>query len=397
MMAFNFIKPNYGVGGFAGLPKRITDWMTGPDKYDAVVLFLIDGFGWRFFEKFQDEAFLKTIANRGTVEKLTSQFPSTTAAHITTLHTGQPVGEHGVFEWIYCEPTLDTVVAPLLFSHAGTRDRDTLKQTGIKPRHILPTATLYQSFKKLGISSFVLQHREYTPASYGDVLFSGAKALGYKTLPEALINLAELLEIASSPSYYVLYNDKVDAICHEYGPDSAQTNAEILVLLMTMENIFLNAVSRNRKKILFLLTADHGQSEVDPQTTVYINREAHFTGIDKFIKTNRQGELIVPGGSPRDFFLYIRDGLVDEACSFLTQRLQEKAEVRKVAQLMSDGYFGPVLSPKFKARVGDLVILPNRYESVWWYEKNKHDQHYYGHHGGLTPQEMEIPLLRWEL
>ena len=396
-MADNFIMPNYGAGGFAGLPKRITDWLTGPDKYDAVVLFLIDGFGWRFFEKFQDETFLKTIANRGTVEKLISQFPSTTAAHITTLHTGQPVGEHGVFEWIYYEPTLDSVIAPLLFSHGGTRDRDTLKQAGIKPRHILPTTTLYQSFKKQGISSVVLQHREYTPASYGDVLFSGAKALGYKTLPEALINLTELLAVTSSPSYYVVYNDKVDAICHEYGPDSIQTDAEILILLMTMEKIFLNAVTGNRKKILFLLTADHGQSEVDPQTTVYINREPQFTGIDKLIKTNRQGELIVPAGSPRDFFLYIRDGLVDEACSFLTDRLQEKAEVRKVTQMMADGYFGPVLSPKFKARVGDLVILPNRYESVWWYAKNKYEQHYYGHHGGLTPQEMEIPLLRWEL
>jgi hypothetical protein len=64
---------------------------------------------------------------------------------------------------------------------------------------------------------------------------------------------------------------------------------------------------------------------------------------------------------------------------------------------MSEGYFGPVLSPRFCARAGDLVILPYRYESVWWYEKNKYAQRYYGHHGGLTVQEMEIPLLTWEM
>lgn len=396
-MHTDFVKPRYDSGGFASLPQRVTDLLTGPQKYEAVVLFLIDGFGWRFFEKFQEAPFLKTVARDGQVEKLTAQFPSTTAAQITTLHTGMPVGEHGIFEWIYYEPTLDAIIAPLLFSFAGTFQRDTLKQVGAKPRQLFPTTTLYQSLKKQGVTSTIFQHREYTPSSFGDVIFSGAKSIGYKTLPEALINLAEALAKSTSTSYFVLYNEKIDAISHEYGPDSPQTTAEIQVFLMTMENIFQKALAGNRKKILFLLTADHGQSETDPQTTIYLNRDPRFAGIEKFLKTNRQGELLVPGGSARDFFLYIQAGLVDEAQAFLTARLEGRAEVRKVADLMSEGYFGPRLSPRFCARAGDLVLLPYRYESVWWYEKNKHEQRYYGHHGGLTPQEMEIPLLMWEM
>lgn len=396
-MHTGFVKPRYDSGGFASLPQRVTDLLTGPQKYEAVVLFLIDGFGWRFFEKFQEAPFLKTVARDGQVEKLTAQFPSTTAAQITTLHTGMPVGEHGIFEWIYYEPTLDAIIAPLLFSFAGTFQRDTLKQVGAKPRQLFPTTTLYQSLKKQGVTSTIFQHREYTPSSFGDVIFSGAKSIGYKTLPEALINLAEALAKSTSTSYFVLYNEKIDAISHEYGPDSPQTTAEIQVFLMTMENIFQKALAGNRKKILFLLTADHGQSETDPQTTIYLNRDPRFAGIEKFLKTNRQGELLVPGGSARDFFLYIQAGLVDEAQAFLTARLEGRAEVRKVADLMSEGYFGPRLSPRFCARAGDLVLLPYRYESVWWYEKNKHEQRYYGHHGGLTAQEMEIPLLTWEM
>ncbi len=397
MMNTGFVKPRYDSGGFASLPQRITDLLTAPQKYDAVVLFLIDGFGWRFFEKFQDAPFLKTVARLGQVEKLTAQFPSTTAAHITTLHTGMPVGEHGIFEWIYYEPALDAIIAPLLFSFAGTFQRDTLKSVGAKPRHLFPTTTLYQSLKKQGVTSSIFQHREYTPSSFGDVIFSGARSIGYKTLPEALINLADALAKSTPPSYFVLYNEKLDAISHEYGPDSPQTTAEIQVFLMTMENIFLKALAGSHRKILFLLTADHGQSETDPHTTVYLNRDPRFAGIEKFLKTNRRGELLVPGGSARDFFLYIQAGLVDEAQAFLTPRLEGRAEVRKVADLMSEGWFGPRLSPKFCARAGDLVLLPYRYESVWWYEKDKHEQRYYGHHGGLTPQEMEIPLLTWEM
>jgi predicted AlkP superfamily pyrophosphatase or phosphodiesterase len=391
------VKPRYDSSGFSALPRRITELLTTPQKYEAVVLFLIDGFGWRFFEKFQQEPFLKGVTRHGKVEKLSAQFPSTTAAHITTLHTGMPVGEHGIFEWIYYEPLLEAVIAPLLFSFAGTNQRDTLKPSGAKPQRLFPNSTFYHSLKRQGVTSTLFQHREYTPSAYNDVISSGARALGYKTLPEALVNLAEALAKSSSPSYFVLYNEKVDSISHEYGPDSAQTSAEIQVLLMTMEAIFQKAMTHSHKKILFLLTADHGQSETDPLTTIYLNREPRFNGIERFLRSDRQGELIVPAGSARDFFLYIQPGMVEAAQAFLTPRLEGKAEVRKVAELMAEGYFGPTLSARFCARAGDLVILPYRYESVWWYEKNKFEQKYHGHHGGLTSQEMEIPLISWEM
>jgi hypothetical protein len=47
--------------------------------------------------------------------------------------------------------------------------------------------------------------------------------------------------------------------------------------------------------------------------------------------------------------------------------------------------------------VGNLVILPYRYESVWWYEKDKFEMKFRGHHGGLTPQEMETILYSYEV
>ena len=395
-MHSNFVSPLYDAGGFAGIPARISE-LLAPQEYEAVVLFLIDGFGWRFFDKFQEAPFLQQVAREGSITKLTSQFPSTTAAHLTTLHTGMPVGEHGIFEWIYYEPSLDALIAPLLFSFAGTAERDTLKPAGVKPRDLFPSTTFYQPLKRLGVTSTILQHREYTPSTYSNIIFSGATARGYKTLPEALITLSEMLAKSKPPAYFVLYNEKVDAISHEYGPQAAQTEAEILVFLMTMEHIFLKAMAGNRKKIMFLLTADHGQTETDPQTTIYINRDPCFAGVEKFIQTDQQGKLIIPAGSARDFFLYIKDGMVDDARTFLAARLEGKAEVRKVAELVDEGYFGPVISPAFRARAGDLVILPDRGESVWWFEKNKFEQKFRGHHGGLTKQEMEIPLLMWEM
>jgi len=307
------------------------------------------------------------------------------------------VGEHGVFEWFYYEPALDAVIAPLPFSFAGTPERDTLKPTGVKPRSLFPFQSVYRGLKKQGVQSTIFQAREYTPSTFSDILFAGATTRAFKSLSESLVNLAEGLASAAPPSYFYLYYDKIDSISHEYGPESPQTNAEIQTLLLILEHIFLKALRGSKKKILFLLTADHGQSEVDPKTTIYINRDPAFRGVEKFLKTNRQGGLLVPAGSARDFFLYIKDGMVEEAQAFFASRLEGRAEVRAVADLVAEGYFGPLISPAFRSRASELVLLPYRGESVWWYEKDKYEQRFHGHHGGLTPQEMEIPLVMWEM
>ena len=64
-----FVKPLYESYCFANIPTSIRALMMGMGKptlpantlgefghhYDAVVLFLVDGFGWRFFERYADE------------------------------------------------------------------------------------------------------------------------------------------------------------------------------------------------------------------------------------------------------------------------------------------------------------------------------------------------------
>jgi predicted AlkP superfamily pyrophosphatase or phosphodiesterase len=390
-----FIKPRYDEGGFASIPGRIKKAFASGD-YDVVLLFLVDGFGWRFFERFQEMPFLKRIAKQGTVEKLISQFPSTTAAHITTIHTGLPVGSTGVYEWFYYEPQLDRLIAPLLFSFAGIKERDTLKPTGIQPESLYPRGIFYPELKKMGVEAYVFGASEYTPSMYSSIVMVGTEQHSFRTLPEALINLRLLLEKQTKPTYIYLYFDKIDAICHKYGPNSPQAEAEIETFLLTME-YYIERIFNERKRILFLMTADHGQVEIDPQTTIYLNTHPRFAGMENFLKTNRSGQLLVPAGSARDMFLYIKQDLLDEAQSFLAARLDGRADVVKIASLIEDGYFGPEVSSRFRERVGNLVILPYQYESVWWYEKNKFEQQFYGHHGGLTRQEMETVLYSHEV
>ena len=220
MLPQHFIKPRYGSHCFSDIPSTIQHLLTGAgtplladeiiapfaSRYDTVILFFIDSFGWRFFERYANShPFLTHMTRHGTVQKLTSQFPPTTTAHTTAIHTGLPVGQSGLYAWNLYEPKLDEVITPLLFSHAGTKARDTLAATGIDPKVLYPRTTIYQDLKRYGVTSHIIQHSEYTPSTYSDIVFDGVDVLvPYKTLPEALTNLQILLTKQNTPAYYFL-------------------------------------------------------------------------------------------------------------------------------------------------------------------------------------------------
>ena len=411
MLNPQFIKPKYNERCFADIPATVKYLLGKTDspppltafpaeflrRYDTVILLFVDAFGWSFFDRHRTEyPFLRRFAENapGAALKLTAQFPSTTAAHVTAIHTGLPPAQSGVFEWQYYEPKLDAIIAPLLFSFYGTKERDTLLPTGIDPRTILPAQTIYFDLNEMGVESHIFQYRAYTPSTYSDVVFRGAKTHPYGTFSESLVNMRTLIEHATAPSYFFMYFPQIDSVCHEYGPDSPQVAAEIDTFFIALERLFAAPLDGKLKNTLLMVTADHGQMAVNPETTVYLNRDPRFAGIERFIRRNGGNELLVPAGSPRDMFLYIKEEMLDEAREFLQKGLSGAADVAKTADLIAAGYFGAMPpSRTFMARVGNLVILPYENQTVWWYEKDRFEMKFRGHHGGLSPQEMEIPLL----
>jgi len=403
-----FIKPLYDTYCFSSLPQTVEFLLTGegevalpgdcfrglPTKYDKVILFFVDGFGWRFFQQYAEiNPFLKTLLRQGTVSQMTAQFPSTTAAHVTCIHTGLNVGQSGVYEWNYYEPLVDDVISPLLFAYAGEKERDSLKERGIPAEAFFPPHTLYQKLQAKGITSYIFQHESYTPSTFSDIVYKGATVLSYKRLSEALSNLIQLVITTSAPkTYYFLYFDKLDGICHNYGPESQQFKETVDTFLKMMEELFYKQLSGRAGQTLFILTADHGQVEVDARKTFYLNK--HSINIEQYLQRNQRGKLLVPEGSARDMFLHVKEERIDEAVVVLQKHLSDIAEVYYTEQLIAQHFFGSTQPSKdFMARVGNVVILPYQHETVWWYEEGKFEMHFKGHHGGLTPEEMEIPLL----
>jgi hypothetical protein len=404
----NYLRPNYGHGCFADLPTLIQSCLTDQPaptsltgipatllrKYDTAIVLLADAFGWQHVEpRLGQHALFQQMADQGAIAQWTSQFPSTTAAHVTCIHSGLTPSQSGVFEWEYYDPAADATVTPLLFSYGGTRPRDELKALDIQPYQLYPTQSLHQQLRAQGVTTYVYQHREYTPSTYTDWICRGAQMRPYMTLPEALYNLRQEAQEAPKPAYFFMYYDRIDALAHLYGPQSPQVAAEIATFLYAVEQLFLQPAQGALRNTLFILTADHGQMTVNPAAAQFINVDRTFAGMERFLRRNRRGELIGPGGSARDIFLYIQEDRLAEAQSFFAERLDDVADVQLTQPLIDQGYFGPLPpSPAFLSRVGNLLILPHAGQTVWWYEEGRYGMRYRGMHGGLSRDEMMIPV-----
>jgi hypothetical protein len=392
------IVPRHDGGGFAALPDTVARllgaWQGGieldgaPARVQRVVLVLVDAFGWRFFTRHGDHPLLRRA---DAVTQLTTQFPSTTSAHITTLHTGVPVGQHALYEWNVYDPGLDTLVTPLLFSFAGDNGRDTMLRAGVDPAAVLPPGpTLYERLGAAGVECHLFAPEAFTPSTFDGVLARGARIHPMADLRSGLAQVAATLRAAPGPTYAYVYWDEVDTLGHLHGPSSREFAAAAQRSLDAIEG----ALPSMPSDTVLLLAADHGQVDVDPQRTIFVNET--WPELVGMLARGRRGRVLAPAGSARDLFLHCEPETVDDVVAGLAARLGERATVRRVAELVAAGWLGEV-SERLRARLADVCVLPADGETVWWREPGRFDMRFRGHHGGLAEDEARTQVAAFAL
>lgn len=401
-----FNKPLYDSYCFSRIPETVRTLLTGQKgaslpsdtyvdaTYDTVLVILIDSFGWQYFEKFAPKyPFLQRFIDKGIVSKITSQFPSTTTNHMTCMHTALSVGLSGLYEWFYYEPLVDACICPLRFSFAKDKGYNTLAKAGFRSDELFNFRTVYQDFAELGVRSVVFQDKDSARSPYSQMMYQGAEIVGYKNLPEGLTRLTRaMLGLQKQPqqkSYFLFYYGDIDGAGHEFGPNSDQVAHQVDKCFSRLE-LFWQEIATKMQNTCVILTADHGMAQIRPESIWFINE--HLPTFERFIKRNKQGELLVPCGSSRDMFLHIKEECLEEAYNELTHALSGIAEVHKTSELIKQGLFGPI-SQRFLDRVGNLVILPLGEGTVWWHEPGRFENPYHGHHGGLSRLELETIFL----
>lgn len=399
-----FVKPLYRSYCFSRIPSLIESLLAseadrsaagellGPlaRQYQKVILLFVDGYGWRFLrETIGQYPFLNRFALDGMVTKLTSQFPSTTSVHVTTIHTGLDVGSSGIYEWFMWEPSLESIITTLPFSYAGQLEPGTLVKDGVHPETIFPTETLYRRLTARGVRSHIWGSKEFTPSPVTDAIAAGSETHPFGTLREGLQEVADAIGSDDDPGYYFLYAGNIDAAGHKSGPNSPEWATEATNTFEALEEILIPAL-RGRTDTILLMTADHGQIECDPEKTILVNRI--YPELARWFQTTSNGTPILPTGNFRDMVLHVQPEHLEKAHEELQDRLSERALVVPVEELITQGFFADV-TERLTHRIGNLMVLPYGNALVWW--EGYSMPQFRGYHGGLSPQEMETELLSW--
>lgn len=349
-------------------------------EHARVVLVYFDAFGWRFLERHADHPLFAGAE----VDRWSSCFPSTTTVHSTTIHSGLPLGEHGLYEWNVFEPRLNRLVTPLWFCFAGDERPGTLIDAGFAAHDLFPEQTLYR--RLLPVPSYVAMPAGIARSQTSRVLLREATVLPFEDLGEGLAHLCGALA-AEERAYGSIYFGDADALMHMAGPDAPEVAALI------DEHLSAIADAPWPEGTLVLLTADHGMEAVSPDRTTYVN--VVWPELAQHLVVGADGKPLAPAGSCRDLFLHVRPEQLDEVESGLADLLSGVAEVRKVEALLAEGVFGPNITEALTMRLANLVVLPASGEAAYWLEPGRFEQRFHGQHGGLTANEMEIPLVSW--
>ena len=306
----------------------------------------------------------------GGLQRLTSIFPSTTSAALTSLATAQTPSAHGVLGHTLWLEEVGSMVGMLTLRPLGS-------DTPLPEEAVRRVPTVYERLARAGVPSTLITDAAYEGAPFTNLIQEGARFLGYLSLSHLCHLLGQALDEARGRAFHSLYWPVIDTLSHLHGPDGAEPS-EACRLEMEFIDLMVGKVRDlcRRHGCTLLVTADHGQTRVDPALAFPV-----------------EGALLEalsrpPGGGRRALYLQARDPerlLSDEGLLEATQRLLPAEEA------VDAGWFGGPCDG-IRSRLGDVVALagPGR-QLLYDYGRGKTVHR--GSHAGLTAAEMYVPLL----
>jgi hypothetical protein len=335
---------------------------------ERIALILLDALGLELLVREHDHPLFRRLD----ILPLDSQFPSTTAAHVTTMHLGQPVEQHGLYEWRVLEPSLGEVIVPLRYRRDAS-DNDGELAGRLDPRELIASPTLYET---LVTDSVVIEPTGVAGTPYDRVATVGARSLEFDTLEHGLEQLIEAMRADPQLGYGYVYWPAIDATGHRFGPSSAEFRAAARAALDAVER---QADALGRLGVTVLITADHGQIDVHPDRVDYLDQI--WPELTDHL-TQRAA------GSCRDVFLHVTERAVDRVIENLAARLGERAHVCQARELFPDA------GPSLIARLADVAVLPADGREAWLHATPSVESWNLGQHGGRAAHETATYLAR---
>jgi hypothetical protein len=405
LRARGYVMPDYDGGGLLNLPATALDILGARDAGDApplrdldpalregvrqVVVVLADGLGWWQLELFCDRGdtpFLAQLRDRAhrregaQLIEATTVFPSTTAAAITTLNTARTPLEHGNLAYFIWLEEFAQVTAMLRWGPAITRRGSFFDDPAVDPLRFVKVPSIHARLHERGIPSYVIEPEIFRSEAMTRMHAAEANFLGYVVPSTMGVRLHTALADAPRPSYVYAYWAGIDTVSHLYGPRSQEAAIEAAIFDLALRHAL---AGRRAGDTLVLLTADHGHATTDP---------------DKLLDVIGDKELSAllrnpPAGEPRLVFLHTDHA--SRVREHLDQRWPGSFTLLDRDELIDAGLFGRGDATTARRRIGEVVAMLDGDLAASIVKVDGQTLRHRGSHGGMTSDEMRIPILAW--
>lgn len=377
--------PNYKNGSIVNLMSSISRFLGNKSRYEPleilkpdelsetknIVLFVIDGLGYEYLIRQGNSLFSENL--RG---KVTSVFPSTTAASITTFVTGLAPQQHAITGWFIHLKELGIVSAILPFKprNGGV----CFSQTKVRAKKIFNQPSF---FEKIKASSYVVTHKTLVKSDYTRATTRGAKKVQYARLAGCFREIKKIIFSSNRRKFIYAYWSEFDHLCHEHGTKSQEVVNHFKELNEKLAT-FLKSIQGTNTTII--ITADHGLIDTDKSKIIELKQHPEL------VET-----LTLPlCGEPRVAYCYVRPFKTKQFENYIAKYLANSCELYKSEDLIAKNYFGLFEPDKnLFDRVGDYVLLMKNNYIIKDFVLGETERFHIGNHGGISQEEIFVPLI----
>jgi hypothetical protein len=329
-----------------------TDLASAIPEASSIILVLFDGLGDLQLNHPGAEVF------RGArLGALDAPFPTTTTVSMSTIATGTSPSTHGVIAHLSWFPELGRVVNTLKWVDLSGAAVD--YPTG----RLLPSPNLWERLTAGGIRTVTVQPAGFVTTPLTAALYRGAEFVGAKTPDEFVTRTVEAA--ATERTLVFTYVPPVDFAAHVFGLESPEYSEA----MATAAGIWSGIVERLPANAVMIGTADHGVPAIAETGKILVRNKVYlpldFWGDPRAVMVRGSQRLIgrliaetgAVGVNPEQFIPWLGPG----------------PRHKELDRRMPDAV---LLAPPGK------VILPPGF-----------DKRLVGYHGGLSREEVAVPLL----
>jgi hypothetical protein len=381
------LMPDYKGGSIVNLMSSLVHYFGGKHPYPElkllpsseiksknVLLLIMDGLGYDSLKGYKD-----LLLNKYLEGKMTSIFPPTTAACVTAFGTGLPVQQTAMTSWYIHFKEIGMIIKPLPFMpKAG--DHIQLDRYGIDSEKLLELKNVFEMINNPKVKFYNVLPRILLMSSYNRALSRNAEMIGYRSYPGFLKKLKSVIKKDGKKFVYA-YSPLYDSACHEFGTKSTEAKDEAQDFDDFVKRL---QTSLEGTDTTIIITADHGLIDT---------KVSHRILLKDHPKLNEC--LSMPlSGEPRAAFCFVRPSKVKQFKDYYNKHLSHAFELFEGQELIDKNYFGlGEANPKLFDRVGDYVLLAKEDYIIKDFVLGQEPRLHMANHGGLSSEELYVPLV----